>query len=151
MGIGDIALGAAPLAGGALLGIAAGSFKGPDYRALIKQDFDLLERIPEDRVELRAAMQRSIDARIADLIVSNEKTRELREVAASYKGNWRDIVVFVCAVLFTVIWWNVNHSRSNWLPMFIVMIVVSAIAGFYATRGVAQAIRTVFHRSDHKS
>jgi len=148
MGIGDIALGAAPLAGGALLGIAAGSFKGPDYRALIKQDFDLLERIPEDRVELRAALQRSIDERIADLIVSNEKTRQLREVAASYKGNWRDIVVFVCAVLFTLIWWNVNHSRSNWLPMFVVMIVVSAIAGFYATRGVAQAIRTVFHRDD---
>jgi hypothetical protein len=152
MGIGDIALGAAPLAGGALLGIAAGSFKGPDYRALIKQDFDLLERIPEDRVELRAALQHSIDERIADLIVSNEKTRQLREVAASYKGNWRDIVVFVCAVLFTLIWWNVNHSRSNWLPMFIVMIVVSAIAGFYATRGVAQAIRTVLHRGDdHKS
>jgi hypothetical protein len=148
MGIGDIALGAAPLAGGALLGIAAGSFKGPDYRGLIKQDFDLLERIPEDRVELRAALQRSIDERIADLIVSNEKTRQLREVAASYKGNWRDIVVFVCAVLFTLIWWNVNHSRSNWLPMFVVMIVVSAIAGFYATRGVAQAIRTVFHRDD---
>jgi len=24
--------------------------------------------------------------------------------AASYEGNWRDIVVFICAVLFTIIW-----------------------------------------------
>jgi len=141
-GIADIAMGAAPIAGGALLGIAAGSIKGPDFRALIKQDLDLLDRIPPDRAELRTALQRSIDERIGDLIVSTEKTRELREVAASYKGNWRDIVVFICAILFTIIWWNVNHSRSNWLVMFIVMIVVSVVAGFYASRGVARVIRT---------
>jgi hypothetical protein len=149
-GIADIALGAAPIAGGALLGVAAGAFKGPDFRGIIKQDLDLLERIPPDRVELRAALQRSIDERIADLIGSTEKTRELREVAASYKGNWRDIVVFICAILFTIIWWNVNHSRSNWLVMFIVMIVVSVVAGFYAGRGLVRAIRTLLHPHSEK-
>jgi hypothetical protein len=141
-GIADIALGAAPIAGGALLATAAGSFKGPDFRGMIKQDLDLLERIPPDRVELRAALQRSIDERIADLIVSTEKTRELREVAASYRGNWRDIIVFICAILFTIVWWNVNHNRSNWLVMFIVMIALSVLAGVYAGRGLVRAIRT---------
>lgn len=146
MGIADIALGAAPIAGGALLGAAAGSIKGPDYRGLIKQDLDLLDRIPPDRVELRAALQKSIDERIADLIVTTEKTRELREVAASYKGNWRDIVVFIAAILFTVVWWNIPHSRSNWLVMFIVMIAVSVIAGVYAGRGLTRAIRSLVSR-----
>jgi hypothetical protein len=144
-GIADIAMGAAPIAGGALLGMAAGNLKGPDFRGMIKQDLDLLDRIPPDRVELRAALQSSIDERIADLIVSTQKTRELREVAASYKGNWRDIVVFICAILFTIVWWNVNHSRSNWTVMFIVMIVVSIVAGIYAGRGLVRAIRTALH------
>ena len=107
MGIADLALGAAPIAGGALMGLAAGSIKGPDFRGMIKTDLDLLDKIPPEDVELRAEFKASIDRRIKDLIASTEKTRELRDVAASYKGNWRDIVVFVCAVLFTIVWWNV--------------------------------------------
>lgn len=142
-GIAELALGAAPIAGGALLGIAAGNIKGPDFRALIKQDLDILDRLPEEQTELRAALQRSIDERIHDLIISTEKSRELREVAASYKGDWRDIVVFICAILFTIIWWNVNHSRSNWLPMFIIMIVLMVVAGIYAGRGVIRALRSL--------
>ena len=43
-GIAEIALGAAPIAGGALLGVAAGNLKPPDVRGQIKQDFDLLDR-----------------------------------------------------------------------------------------------------------
>ena len=43
MGIADIALGAAPIAGGALLGIAAGTMKGPDIRGMIKSDLELLD------------------------------------------------------------------------------------------------------------
>ena len=62
------------------------------------------------------------------------------KLAASYGGNWRDIVVFICAILFTIIWWNVSHSRSNWLIMFIVMIILSVIAAIYAARGIARAI-----------
>jgi hypothetical protein len=145
-GIAELALGAAPIAGGALLGIAAGSFKGPDYRALIKQDLDLLDRLPPEQTERRANLQRSIDQRIDDLIMSSEKSRELREIAASYKGNWRDIVVFICAVLFTIVWWNVSHSRSNWLVMFILMIALMVVAGIYAARGIWRALRVLVHR-----
>jgi hypothetical protein len=145
-GIAELALGAAPIAGGALLGAAAGSFKGPDVRALIAQDMDLLERIPDDQPELKARLKASIDERINDLIGATEKSRALREAAVAYGGNWRDIVVFICAVLFTIIWWNVNHSRSNWLVMFIVMIILSVVAAIYAGRGIARAIAHFLHR-----
>ena len=60
----------------------------------------------------------------------------------SYQGNWRDIVVFICAILFTIIWWHVSHSRTNWLMMFIVMIVLSVVAGVYAARGICAALQT---------
>jgi hypothetical protein len=145
-GIAELALGAAPIAGGALLGAAAGSFKGPDIRAIIAKDMDLLERIPDDRPELKARLKASIDERISDLIAASEKSREIRQLAASYEGNWRDIVVFICAVLFTIIWWNVSHSRSNWLVMFIVMIIASVVAGIYAGRGIVRGIARFMHR-----
>jgi hypothetical protein len=144
-GIAELALGAAPIAGGALLGVVAGNLKGPDYRGLIKQDLDLLERIPPDQVERRERLQNSINQRIDDLITTSEKSRSLLETAASYRGNWRDIVVFICAVLFTIIWWNVSHSRSNWLVMFIVMILLSIAAAIYAGRGILRAIQTFLH------
>lgn len=144
-GIAELALGAAPIAGGALLGAAAGSFKGPDIRAIIAKDMDLLERIPDDQPELKARLKASIDERINDLIVATEKGREIRELAASYQGNWRDIVVFICAILFTIIWWNVSHSRSNWLIMFVVLIVLSILAGIYAARGIFRALATFMH------
>jgi ABC-type antimicrobial peptide transport system permease subunit len=149
-GIAELALGAAPIAGGALLGAAAGSFKGPDIRAMIAKDMDLLERIPDDQPELKARLKVSIDERINDLIASTEKSRELRQLAASYQGNWRDIVVFICAVLFTIIWWNVSHSRSNWLVMFIVMIVLSVVAAVYAARGLLRALGAMLHRRDRE-
>jgi hypothetical protein len=145
-GIAELALEAAPLAGGALLGLAAGNIKGPDVRAAINKDLDLLERIPPEQTERRAALQRTIDQRIDGLIESSEKSREFLEIAAEYRGNWRDIVVFVCAVLFTIIWWNVSHSRTNWTVMFIAMILLSIIAGIYAGRGMFRALRTVARR-----
>ena len=148
MGIADLALGAAPIAGGALLGVAAGNLKPADIRGMITKDMDLLERIPDDQPELKARLKASIDERIADLISATERSRELRLAAASYTGNWRDIVVFICAVLFTIIWWNVSHSRSNWLLLFIVMIVLSIVAGIYAGRGIVRAIRRFTHRND---
>jgi hypothetical protein len=147
-GIADLALGAAPIAGGALLGVAAGNLKPPDIRGMIAKDMDLLERIPDTQPELKARLKTSIDQRINDLISASERTRTMREAALSYTGNWRDIVVFICAVLFTVIWWNVSHSRSNWLLLFIVMIVLSIVAGIYAGRGVVRAITRMVRRND---
>ncbi len=144
-GIADLALGAAPIAGGALLGAAAGNFKGPDVRGTIAKDLDLLERIPDDQPELKARLKASIDERINDLILATEKSREIRQMAASYRGNWRDIVVFVCAVLFTLVWWNVSHSRSNWLIVFIVLIALSILVGIYAARGLFRALATYRH------
>ncbi len=141
-GIAEIALAGAPIAGGALLGMAAGNVKGPDLQGLIVKDMDLLGRIPEDQVERRARLQKVIDMRVDDLIAAVEKNRQLRELAASYQGNWRDIVVFVCAVLFTVVWWNVDHARTNWLLMFIVLIVLSIVSGVYAARGIVRGART---------
>jgi hypothetical protein len=147
-GIAEIALGAAPIAGGALLGVAAGNLRPPDVRGMIAKDMDLLERIPDDRPELKARLKASIDQRIDDLISTTERSRELRLAAMSYSGNWRDIVVFIAAVLFTIVWWNVSHSRSNWLVMFIVMIVVSVAAGIYAGRGLVRALGKFLHQRD---
>lgn len=149
-GIAEIALAGAPIAGGALLGMAAGNLKGPDIQGLIVKDMDLLARIPEDQVERRAELQRIINLRIDDLIAAVQKNRELRQLAASYEGNWRDIVVFVCAVLFTVVWWNVDHARTNWLVMFIVLIVLSVLAGVYAARGIVRGARSLL-RSRHRA
>jgi len=149
-GIAELALGAAPIAGGALVGAAAGGFKGPDVRAMIAKDMDLLDRIPDDQPELKARLKASIDDRIIDLVKATEKSRAVREAAVSYSGNWRDIVVFLCAILFTIVWWNVPHSRSNWLVMFIAMIILSVIVAIYAGRGVARAISSYLHRNDDK-
>jgi hypothetical protein len=149
-GIAELALGAAPIAGGALLGVAAGNLKPPDVRGNIAKDMDLLARIPDDQTELKARLKESIDRRIDALIKADERSREIRIAAMSYRGNWRDIVVFVCAVLFTIVWWNVSHSRANWMVMFIVMIVASVVAGIYAGRGLVRAINHFLHRGDTK-
>jgi hypothetical protein len=149
-GIAEIALGAAPIAGGALMGLVAGNLKGPDYRGIIKSDLELLEMIPAENTSLRADLEASINQRISDLIVTTEKNRELREAASSYKGNWRDSVLFLCAVLFTIVWWNVPHSRTNWLVMFIVLIALTTVVGLYAGRGILRALRSVGRRAEQK-
>ena len=61
MGLGQIAMSSAPLVGGAVLGIAAGQFRGPNYREHIKADMDLLDRLPPEATTRRADLQRSID------------------------------------------------------------------------------------------
>jgi hypothetical protein len=150
-GIAELALGAAPIAGGALLAIAAGNIKPADVRGNIAKDMDLLARIPENQPELRARLQGSIDRRIDALIKADERSRELRVAALSYRGNWRDVIVFICAVLFTVVWWNVSHARANWLVMFIVMIIASVVAGMYAGRGLLRAVRQLLRRRDREA
>jgi drug/metabolite transporter (DMT)-like permease len=52
----------------------------------------------------------------------------------------------LCAVLFTIVWWNVPHSRTNWLLLFIVMIILSVVAAAYAFRGLRKSLSVVFHR-----
>lgn len=150
-GIAELALGAAPIAGGAMLGVIAGNLKPPDIRGMITKDLDLLDRLPAEDVERKARLKASIDERIDGLIDASDRTREIREAAMSYRGNWRDIVVFICALLFTFIWWNVSHSRANWLVMFIAMIIVSIAAGIYAGRGILRAVNTFLDRNDDKS
>ena len=139
VGLGQIALNSAPVFGGLVLGIAAGQFRGPDYRQLIKQDMDLLDRLPPEDTGRRAELQRTIDARIDDLVDATDRNRALRKAAVSYQGNWRDVVLLLCAVLFTIVWWDVSHSRSNWLPMFVLLILLSVLAAVYAFRGVLRA------------
>src|SRR5581483_4658311 len=112
-GLGALVLGSAPVFGGALLAVAAGQFVSSDFRSGIKEDMDLLERLPEDETDRRAALKRSIADRIDDLVVANEKRRQLRAAAIVYQGNWRDVVLFPCAVLFAVVWWGVDHDRKN--------------------------------------
>jgi hypothetical protein len=150
-GIAEIAVGAAPIAGGALMGLAAGNLKGPDYRGMIKSDLELLDKLAPEDVELRAELKASIDRRIKNLIASTEKSREMLDAAASYKGSWRDIVLFVCTLLFAIIWWNVPHSRTNWLPMFIFLIILSVVVLFYASRGAARALRSLRKHPRHDS
>ena len=143
-GIMDMALGAAPLAGGALLGVAAGGLKPPDLRGAVKADMDLLDGLPPEQTERRAELQRVIDLRIDDLIGAVDRSRQLKALATGYafnrEGRLRDILVFVMAVLFTIIWWHVKHSRAGWLPMFIALIALSMLAGWYALRGLVRAL-----------
>jgi hypothetical protein len=140
-GLGAIAVSTAPLLGGALLAGAAGQLRGPDYHSAINQDLDLLERLPADQVARRAAILRTVELRIDDLVSATEKSRQWRAVAVSCQGNWRDIVLLVCAVLFTYVWWHVSHHRTDWLPMFLVMIAACVLSAVYAFRGSVRSAR----------
>jgi anti-sigma-K factor RskA len=152
-GLAGLALGTVPIAGGALLAAAAGQLKGPfktaDFRELIKQDQELLKGIPPEQTARRAELQRTIDERIDDLIAATDRSRSLRQDASGYQGNWRDVVLCVCIVLFAVIWWNVSHSRTNWLPMFVMLIVLAVVTAFYAARGFVISVRKTMHRHSH--
>ncbi len=145
-GLASAALNTAPIFGGALLALAAGQLKGPDYRSTIKQDLDLLDRLPVEQVDRRAALERSIEQRIDDLVEADDRSRALRAAVASYQGGWRDIVSFACAALFTFVWWNVDHERSNWLPMFVVLIVATVVMALQALRGVWRSLATLLRR-----
>jgi hypothetical protein len=114
----------------------------------IKQDLELLEQMPEMEAARREVLQRSINDRIDELIVAEDKARQLRATASSYEGNWRDIVLFLCTVLFSIVWWSVDHDRDSWLPVFITTIVASVVAGGYAVRGLRRSVRRVRRRAD---
>ena len=82
---------------------------------------------------------------IDDLVDAADRSRALRRAALSYQGNWCDILLFLCALLFTVIWWD-DHHRSNWLAMFILLIVLPVVAAVYALRGVLGAASSFVRR-----
>ncbi len=146
--VADLALGLAPIAGGLALGAAAGYLKGPDVRKAIKQDMELLDGIPQEDVERRAELQRSINSRIDDLVAAVQRYRPLRRAAASYRGGWRDILLFVSAILFTGVWWSVDHHKSTWLPMFVVLILISVWAAGYAFSGFRIVLLSFRQRTD---
>ena len=106
----------------------------------------MLDRLPAEDAERRAELQRTIDARIDDLVDIADRSRALRRAAASYQGNWRDVVLLLCVLLFTVIWWEVSHSRSNWLVMFVLLILLSIVTAAYAFRGMLRAASSFVHR-----
>jgi hypothetical protein len=149
--VADLALGMAPIAGGMALGAAAGYLKGPDVRRAIKQDIELLKELPPEQVERRTELQRSIDTRIDDLIVAVNRYGSLRRAAGTYRGSWRDVLLFICAILFTGVWWGTDHGKGNWLPMFVVLILVCVFTAGYALRGIHTSIRNVIRRDGRPS
>jgi hypothetical protein len=147
MGILELMLGALPVFGGALLGVTAGRLKGPDFRGTIKEDLALLDLLPPDQQGVRRAeLQRTIDQRIDDLVKAEDRARTMRASAAEYQGNWRDVVFFVCTVLFTYVWGTRSHHGHSWLPTLIALIVLCVITGLYAFRGAWQALKAVLRR-----
>ena len=145
-GLGQMALSGAPIFGGVLLAVVARQFRGPNFRGLIKEDMDLLDRLAPEAMARRAELQRTIDARIDDLVVANDRSLALRKAAVSYQGNWRDVVLLLCVLLFTFIWWEISHSRSNWLVTFILLVVLSFVTAAYALRGVVRAASSFVRR-----
>ena len=95
---------------------------------------------------MRADLKRTIDERMQELITSIDRNRELRLAAGSYKGNWRDTVLFVCAVMFALVWWNVPHSRTNWTITFVFLVILAVVIGLYAARGLAGLFRRLTNR-----
>ena len=150
-GLEGLALGAAPLAGGLLVGGMAGKGgpSAPDLRAIIKSEMDLLERIPEDQVTRRAALEQVIAQHIDALVMAIEKSRELQRRTSYFVQNWRDLVLFLTTVSFTVVAWHVDHHRPLWLPIFIAAILLSVVAALYVLRGFLRHVRTA-PRGDHE-
>ena len=95
VGVGAIVTGVAPLAGGLLLGGMAGKSgpSVPDLRAIILSELDLLQRIPEEEVDRRAAFKRVIAEHIEALLVAQEKSREFKRKTRYFTEHWRDIIV----------------------------------------------------------
>jgi hypothetical protein len=146
-GLGALALGAAPLAGGVMLGGMAGQGRPsvPDLRAVIKSELDLLERIPEDQVTRRAGLERVIAEHVNDLVVAIEKSRHVKRSTSYLVENWRDLVLFLTTVLFTVVAWHADHNRPVWLPLFIAATLLSVVTALFVLRGFLRHVRAAPH------
>ena len=134
-----------------MLGAIAGRGRptAPDVRAVLKSELDLLERIPEDQVTRRAALEQVIAEHIDDLVVAIEKSRHRTRRTSYFVQNWRDLVLFLTTVLFTVVAWHVDHHRPLWLPIFIAANLLSVVAALYVLRGFLRHVRTA-PRGDHE-
>ena len=153
-GLGAIAIDTAPVVGGALLAAAVGrliNLRNPDYRSGIKEDLDLLEQLPADQIARRAAILRMVELRIDEMVSAAERRHRLRVAAVSYQGNWRDIALLFCAVLFTYIWWGESHDRGDWLSTFVVLIGVCVLTTVYAFRGSLRSLRRLIHSTPKAS
>ena len=150
-GLGALALGAAPLAGGLLVGGMAGKGgpSAPDLRASIKSEMDLLERIPEDQVTRRAALEQVIAQHIDDLVVAIEKSRHLRAEEQLLRRELARPRLFLTTVLFSVVAWHADHHRPVWLPIIIAAILMSVVTALYVLRGFLRHVRTAPH-GDHE-
>jgi hypothetical protein len=149
-GLGAFALGAAPLAGGLLVGGMAGTGgpSAPDLRASINSEMDLLQRIPEDQVTRRGALEQVIAQHIDALVVAIEKSRQLQRRTSYLTENWRDLVLVLTSVLFTVVAWHADHHRPVWLPIIIAAILMSVVTALYVLRGFLRHVRSAPH-GDH--
>jgi hypothetical protein len=149
-GLGAFALGAAPLAGGLLVGGMAGrgGRSAPDLRAIIKSEMDLLERIPEDQVTHRVGLEQVIAQHIEDLVAAVEKSRQRQRSTSYLTENWRDLVLFLTSVLFTVVAWHADHHRPVWLPIIIAATLLSVVTALYVLRGFLRHVRPAPH-GDH--
>jgi hypothetical protein len=147
-GLGAFAIGAAPIFGGLLLGSQAGKTTAKvDLRGIIKQELELLERLPQDQVIRRAALERTIENHLDDLIAANEKALSLKRKTrlATEVSNWRNVVLFLAAVLFVVIAWHADHHKWHWLPLFIAIVLMTVVAGYIAVRGFVRRFRAGLH------
>lgn len=141
----ELLIGATPLLGGFVLGALAVKYlRPPDGREPLKNDLDLVDRLPVEQTERRIELQRSIDLRVDDLIVGVHRDRAMRAAALAYRGNVRDVVMFVSTLLFSYIWWHADHSKAEWLPAFVVLILFAFLAFGYATRGAVRAVAAYF-------
>ena len=142
-GLGALALGAAPLAGGVLLGGLAGKSGSnvSGLRAVVLTELQLLQRIPEDEVARRAALKRMIGEHVDALLVAQEKSREFQRRIRYFTEHWRDIVLFVTSLLFVVIIWHADHHRPVWLPLLIATIVMAVVTAIYVVRGFLTSLR----------
>jgi hypothetical protein len=143
-GVGEFILGSLPVLGGALLGATAGrGGEGRErrervdfVRSLIKADQEILERVSPEETELRADLERSINGRLRALLTMGERNRTAMRAVASHVGTWRDALLFVCALIFTVAWWNLEREGALRLPLLVVLIALSVISGYYTVSGL---------------
>ena len=148
-GLRAFALGAAPLAGGVLLGD-----RGP--RATECSGFASRHQIGNGPAGADSARpghpssraEQVIAQHIDDLVVAIEKSRHLQRSTSYFVENWRHLVLFLTTVLFSVVAWHTDHNRPVWLPIFIAATLLSVVTALFVLRGFLRHVRPAPH-GDH--
>ncbi len=92
------------------------AIKGLRLRALIRQDMDLLDRLPAMPPKARQLSAQSMPA-LTNLIDAADKSHALRKAAMSQMEQLaRHRATCLRAVVHRSSGGNVNHGRANWLP-----------------------------------